>query len=158
DELNEIQTYEHGKADLPGSGLDEHEKCGEYGRNQRTKKRYVVQNKGDDAPRGREFDAGNQGKTPHHDARQQAHRGPHDHVFLEFFRNLFSAYQKRSTERRAVQMLDISSREIDFQQSEHNESKSYNDKGYEAVAPAADLADRADDPSRIVAVGHKIGD
>src|SRR6478736_10201768 len=67
DELDEVQTYEHGKADLPGSGLDQHEKCGEYGRNKRTKKRYVIQNKSDYAPRGRELDAGNQGKTPHHD-------------------------------------------------------------------------------------------
>src|SRR6478735_4598042 len=75
-----------------------HEKCGEYGRNKRTKKRYVIQNKSDYAPRGRELDAGNQGKTPHHDARQQAHRGTHDHVFLKFFRDLFRTHQKRSTE------------------------------------------------------------
>ena len=49
-------------------------------------------------------------------------------------------------------------RDIDFQQSEHNEGKGDNDERYETVAPAANLPDRANDPSGIVAVGHKIGD
>ena len=44
------------------------------------------------------------------------------------------------------------------QQSEHNEGKGNDDERYETVAPAANLPGRANDPSGIVAVGHKIGD
>src|SRR4029453_14092806 len=93
-ELNEIQANEHGKTNLPLSRLDERKKCRKYRSDKRTEKRNVIQNKGDHAPGGCQFDAGNQCEAPHYDAGQEAHCGPHDHVFLKFLRDLLRARQK----------------------------------------------------------------
>src|SRR5215471_1881521 len=114
DELNDVETYKHSKADLPGSSLNKNKERGKNGRNQRAEKRYVVQNKGDHAPRCRELNASNQGEAPHHDAGQDAHGGPHHHIFLKFLSDLLGAQQKRLPQQRAVQVLDIFPCNIDF--------------------------------------------
>ena len=66
--------------------------------------------------------------------------------------------QAKSAASESPREFNIFSCNIDFQQSEHNKSKSNDDERYETVAPAANLPNGANDPSGIVAISHKAGD
>src|SRR5262249_35004814 len=106
-ELDEVESKKHDDGQLPGSELREREKGGKHGRDQRTDKWDVVQYERDHAPRRRQFEAGEEGKAPHHQASQHAHFAADQHIFLELACDLRACLQDGSRHLLVAEVPDV---------------------------------------------------